>query len=532
MKRDKEADMRQAPFSEDDLEQIEAHGLTIEEVRRQLALFESDTPYLTLVAPCTPENGITVFTNEETEMLLDDFKSKKPSNSLVKFVPASGAASRMFKTLLRYINKEGNISKDVVKRETSAGDKNAEQLLQFMDGVERFAFFGELETILTKNGFDPEELITNGQFREIIYFLLEPEGLDYAHQPKALLKFHEYPSESRTAFEEHLVEGVYYIKDQTGNCALHFTVSEEHLADFKTLLDKVRPAYERRFEVHYQTGFSTQNASTDTLAVTLGNQPFRREDGRLLFRPGGHGALLHNLNRVNGDVIFIKNIDNVVPDHLKAETSKWKQVIGGYLLQLQAEIFSYLESLGSGKETSRFLDEVCAYFEERLRYPVPSAVKTASSSAKRFYLMERLNRPIRVCGMVKNAGEPGGGPFWVKDRDGGISRQIVEMAQVDPDAESQQEIVRTATHFNPVDLVCGVKDWQGNPFDLSRFTDPDAVFISLKSKDGQDLKALEHPGLWNGAMAQWITLFVEVPSITFNPVKTVNDLLRKEHQPG
>jgi len=523
--------MGQSPFSDDDLRQIEAHGLTIQEVRRQLALFKSDTPYLTLVAPCTPENGIAVFEKEETERLLKVFESEKPNYRWVKFVPASGAASRMFKTLLKVLNEEENISKDAVSKEASTGDKQAEQLLQFMEGVEQFAFFGDLETILIKNGFNPEALIVNGQFTEIVRFLLEPEGLNYAHEPKALLKFHKYPSETRTAFEEHLVEAASYIKDQTGNCALHFTVSQEHLAGFKTLLEQVRPEYERRFGVHYQTAFSTQSASTDTLAVTLGNRPFRREDGRLLFRPGGHGALLHNLNRVDEDMSFIKNIDNVVPDHLKAETFKWKQVIGGYLLQLQAEIFGYVESLVSGKETPLFLDEVCAYVEERLGYPIPAAVRAASSSVKRSYLTERLNRPIRVCGMVKNAGEPGGGPFWVRDRDGGVSRQIVEMAQIDPDAELQQEIVRGATHFNPVDLVCGVKDWQGRPFDLSRFTDPDAVFISLKSKNGQDLKALEHPGLWNGAMARWITLFVEVPSVTFNPVKTVNDLLRKEHQP-
>ncbi|MDZ7697016.1 MAG: DUF4301 family protein [Deltaproteobacteria bacterium] len=400
-----------------------------------------------------------------------------------------------------------------------------------MDKVERFAFFGDLQSVLSKNGYLADDLLKKGRFREILSFLLEQEGLNYAHRPKGLLKFHKYPWGSRTAFEEHLVEAVSYIKDAAGNCFLHFTVSPEHMDGFKTLLERVRPDYEKRFDVHYHTGFSTQDRATDTLAVTLNNRPFRQADGRLLFRPGGHGALLGNLNHINADMIFIKNIDNVVPDHLKGETFKWKQVIGGYLLQLQREIFTYMESLSSGRETTAFLDDVSAFLEESLLYPVPPEMKTASASVRRADLMERLNRPIRVCGMVKNAGEPGGGPFWVKDKDGETSRQIVETAQIDPDSRSQQGILGASTHFNPVDLVCGMKDWQGIPFDLSRFTDPDAVFISQKSKEGKDLKALEHPGLWNGAMARWITLFVEVPGITFNPVKTVNDLLRKEHQP-
>ncbi len=519
-------------FNDDDLKQINAHGLTVDEVQRQMALFGSAPPYLNLVAPCTPENGVVVFEPGEVQALMAAFASERRPYRLVKFVPASGAASRMFKALLKYFHRGEEVSKAVITKAASAGDGDAKDLLEFMNGVKRFAFYEDLRSVLTENGYDPDAPLKKGRFREILSFLLEQEGLNYAHRPKGLLKFHTYPWGSRTAFEEHLVEAASYIKDEAGGCPLHFTVSPEHMDGFKILLERVQPDYEKGFDVHYHIDFSTQDRATDTIAVTPNNRPFRKPDGRLLFRPGGHGALLRNLNHIDADMIFIKNIDNVVPDHLKGDTFRWKQVIGGYLLRLQGEIFTYMESLSSGRETTTFLDDVSAFLKERLLYPVPHSARAASPSVRRAYLMERLNRPIRVCGMVRNAGEPGGGPFWVEDKDGETSRQIVETAQIDPDSRSQQEIVAASTHFNPVDLVCGMKDWQGIPFDLSRFTDPDAVFISQKSREGKDLKALEHPGLWNGAMARWITLFVEVPGITFNPVKTVNDLLRKEHQPA
>ena len=524
--------MAQSPFTPEDLQQIEAHGLTLEEVQRQLALFKARTPYLRLMSPCTPDNGITVLEAKAMGRLGEFYAQKGPEHQCIKFVPASGAASRMFKSLLKYLNKEEEITRERVSKAAAAGDEDAEKLLKFMEGIKRFAFFQDLQEVLTQKGFTPETLIEQGRFREIIHFLLTEDGLNYARRPKGLLRFHEYPQGSRTAFEEHLVEAVFYVQDQTNTCRLHFTVSHEHEADFRSLFTEVRPGYQRRYGILYDTDFSTQALSTDTIAVTLDNRPLRQPDGRLLFRPGGHGALLQNLNALQADILFIKNIDNVVPDRLKEETFRWKRILGGLLLEVQDEIFGYLRRLASGEETVSFLSEVTDYIENRLSYPVPEAVKEASPSAKRSYALERLNRPIRVCGMVKNVGEPGGGPFWVMDADGETSRQIVETAQIDPDDPHQQEILQASTHFNPVDLVCGVRDWQGIPFDLSRYTDPDAVFISRKSKDGQDLKALEHPGLWNGSMARWITLFVEVPKITFNPVKTVNDLLRDEHRPG
>jgi hypothetical protein len=429
-----------------------------------------------------------------------------------------------------------------------------------MDGLKKFAFFRELKSALSGQGFNVDTLLEKGYFRDILRFLLTGDGLDYVNLPKGLLKFHEYPEGSRTAFEEHLVEAASYVADEDGRCPLHLTVSQEHLNGFDSSFKAVRPIYEERYGVVYDISFSMQAKSTDTLAVKLDNTPFRQEDGRLLFRPGGHGALLKNLNDIDGEIIFIKNIDNVVTDHLKPETFRWKKIMGGYLISIQNQIRDYMKKLASGdadhqkikddrrtsnierpitqgvkKQTSTLdtlLAEAAGFLDEKLLLSIPGLIKSASPEAKRSYLMERLDRPVRVCGMVKNRGEPGGGPFWVEDETGERSLQIVETTQIDLDSKEQRDIVEASTHFNPVDLVCGVRDWQGRPFDLSRFVDPKTVVISQKSKDGRDLKALEHPGLWNGSMARWITLFVEVPGITFNPVKTVNDLLRKEHQPG
>jgi hypothetical protein len=346
-----------------------------------------------------------------------------------------------------------------------------------------------------------------------------------------LLKFHQYSNGRRTAFEEHLVEAADYVKDAHGLCRLHFTVSSEHQKRFEGLLEEVRHRYEKNYNARFQVDFSLQKRSTDTIAVDIYNQPFREKDGKLLFRPGGHGALIENLNDLKGDIIYIKNIDNVATDRIKGPTFLWKKILAGCLIELQKKIFTYLERLVAQKPDEQFLDEVTDFARERLCLTPPNSWQRKSIREKREFLLNKLNRPLRVCGMVKNEGEPGGGPFWVEGKDGALSMQIVESAQVDPNSNEQQAIFASGTHFNPVDIVCGVRDYIGDPFDLWNYIDADAVFISQKSKDGRNLKALELPGLWNGAMANWITLFVEVPIITFNPVKTINDLLRKEHQP-
>jgi hypothetical protein len=523
--------MEEPVFTQGDIKQIEDHGLSLEEAKRHLDLFIMPRPFLKLSAPCTVGDGIQAFDRERTEALAALYEQEGPLRQCVKFVPASGAATRMFKVLLRYYHHEGEITRSAVLREASAGSADAEQFLVFADGLRQFAFCGDLRSVMADNGFDLDELEAAGRFRDILRFLLTREGLAYADLPKGLLKFHEYPGGSRTAFEEHLVEAASYVAHQDGDRTLSFTVSPEHMKKFEAALSRARGVCEEKYGGRYEVAFTVQDPSTDTLAVDMDNTPFRQRDGRLLFRPGGHGALLKNLNDIDGDIIFIKNIDNVVPDHLKPETVRWKKITAGYLIDIQRRIFVWLKRLASASPDPRYLDEAMDFLENELMIPFPPGMRGQAPEARRAYLLERLNRPIRVCGMVKNVGEPGGGPFWVEDENGQRSLQIVETAQIDFDSPGQRERFEASTHFNPVDLVCGVKDWQGQPFDLRRFVDPKAVFISQKSKDGKDLKALEHPGLWNGSMAGWITLFVEVPGITFNPVKTVNDLLRKEHQP-
>ncbi|MCD6294353.1 MAG: DUF4301 family protein [Deltaproteobacteria bacterium] len=524
--------MNEPLFNDDDIQQINGHGISLEETERQVALFKTARPYLKLTGPCVPGKGIAVFTREERKHFTTLYEKEKQTRSFTKFVPASGAASRMFKVLLGYLNQPGEIEKNTVNRDALAGGASAKQMLVFMEGVSRFAFFQDLSLTLSKNGMSMAKLLSKGHFRDIISLLLKEEGLGYAALPKGLLLFHGYPEGNHTAFEEHLVEAVSYACDATNRCPLHFTVSPEHLKRFQACFKKVGPIHEKQFGIHYALGFSMQKASTDTLAVDLENKPFRLADGRLLFRPGGHGALLENLDDLQGDIVFIKNIDNVVPDYLKNETTAWKKITGGYLISIQNRIARYMKELATEPTASGVLEEAAVFLEKDLLVAMPPAVETAGPEERKRWIMRRLNRPIRVCGMVKNTGEPGGGPFWVEGKSGETSQQIVETGQIDPDDKEQQAILAGATHFNPVDLVCGVRDWRGEPFDLREFVDPDTVFISLKSKDGKELKALEHPGLWNGSMAHWITLFVEVPAITFNPVKTVNDLLRKEHQPA
>ena len=522
--------MGQDIFTDKDIRQIEDHGLTLEEVNRQLDIFKVPFPYLDLLRPCTAGDGVKIIDKGEMQDLIGTYEQEAPKRGCLKFVPASGAASRMFKVLLSFLNREKEINRDSISAEADGGQKGARDLLTFMDGVRQFAFFEDLKSVISRNDLDINTLLERGQFTESIRFLLNEPGLNYASLPKGLLKFHWYPEGGRTAFEEHLVEAASYVAGRDRGCRLHFTVSKEHLGEFEGLLEKVRPVYEQNYNASFHVTFSMQKESTDTLAVDPENMPFRQKDGKILFRPGGHGSLIENLNDLKGDIIFVKNIDNVVPDRLKPDTFKWKKILGGYLIDIQAKVFSFLKRLSSGAPDDAFLDRVMEYVKDGLCLTVPVAKEKAQAGEKRTFLMETLDRPIRVCGMVKNVGEPGGGPFWVRDKSGESSCQIVEMAQVDPDSEEHQDILAASTHFNPVDLVCGVSDFKGRPFDLRRYVDPGAVFIAQKSKDGKDLKALEHPGLWNGAMARWITIFVEVPIITFNPVKTVNDLLRKEHQ--
>jgi hypothetical protein len=517
-----------AVFTRKDLEQIRGMGLTPEKVLAQIEAFRKGFPFLQLDRPCTVQDGIAVLAPEHIASYGETLNRARLSGRAMKFVPASGAASRMFRLLLAFHREHETIRAQEVAAGAQKGDPDCKDMLRFMKGIKAFAFYEDLKAVMARDGLDAESLIRNGEFKEILEYLLTPKGLDLTNLPKGLIKFHDYGElASRTPFEEHLVEAVEYVRDQRGRTRLHFTVSPEHEGTIKGHVEEAQRRFQKP-DLHFDVAFSTQSPSTDTIAVDMDNKPFRDDRGRLVFRPGGHGVLLENLDRLGGDIVFIKNIDNVLPDHRKEDTYIFKKALGGLLVGLQEKVFFHLGNLlAAGVEDIR-VREASAFAREHLAFPVPEELSREEKIAR---LVSRLNRPIRVCGMVKNEGEPGGGPFWVRHKDGTLSRQIVEASQVDMNSPGQRKIWESSTHFNPVDLVCALRDHQGKPFPLQEFVDPDTGFISTKSMEGRDLKALEVPGLWNGAMARWNTVFVEVPLSTFSPVKTLLDLLRKEHQP-
>ncbi len=511
--------MPEGLFTDRDLRQMAAMGLAREEAARQVELFRNPPPHTRVLRPCRLGDGIRSLPPAEHALLLARFDAAAREGRIGKLVPASGAATRMFKDLLAFLA-------------APAGAELPPPVRTFFDHLDRFAFREDLAAALAEEGLDLAEAVRNGEHRRILACLLAEPGLGYAELPKGLLPFHRYPEGPRTPFEEHLVEAVAVAHAEDGRCRLHFTVSPEHQAAFERLLDRVRPACEARFASRFEVSFSTQQHSTDTLAVDLENRPFRLADGALLFRPGGHGALLDNLNalgRAGWDVALLKNIDNVVPDAHKPLVHLWKRVLGGCLLALRERIFSVLERLEHGQEESAVKD-AAELLEGDLSRPLPESFAATAGEERRRFLSDALDRPLRVCGVVRNQGEPGGGPFWVEDAAGAISPQIVEIAQIDVRDGEQRAILHASTHFNPMDIACGLLDRRGRPYDLHRFVDPATIFIAEKSHEGRALKALERPGLWNGAMAGWNTVFVEVPDATFAPVKTVLDLLRPEHQ--
>ena len=518
-------------FTESDFREIEKRGIPLERIVEQIEIFRRGIPPVKLHRPATIDDGIIRIPETEQQHYREVYLQAAAEGRALKFVPASGAATRMMKTLVKVFNESRANNIHEVSQLAEEGEQDYQLLLRFLNNLPRFAFYNDLKTILAQSGKPIETLLREGQFRDILAALLLPDGLNYANLPKGLIKFHDYPGGSRTPFEEHLVEAVYYTADKKGITRIHFTIAPEHEEMIKSYIASVLPRYETD-DIRFDISYSFQKPSTDTIAVDLNNTPVRDAAGKLVFRPGGHGALLENLNDLQGDIVFIKNIDNVVPDRLKSPTYHYKMVLGGYLIHLQNRVFQYLHTLDEGVPPESALAEIFAFAREELYLDVPGDIrKKTSPSQQRDFLLTLLNRPIRVCGMVKNEGEPGGGPFWVASETNSLSLQIVESAQVDMNSEEQRHIWESSTHFNPVDLVCGVRDYCGKPFHLPDFTDPRSGFITIKSLNGKDIKALELPGLWNGAMANWITVFVEVPIITFNPVKTIFDLLRKEHQP-
>lgn len=501
-----------------DRRQIADHALDETTVLCQLEHLRHPPSPVDLDRPARLGDGILVLPQARHGELLALYDEASAAGRFSRFVPASGAASRMFKALAAVLAGEGSADDLAFSR-------------RFHARLDDFPFHDELAAAVAERGGDGETLLS-----VLLSALLDADGLAFAERPKGLIPFHrsggENGEEIRTPFDEHLVEAAAHLRDGSGCCRVHFTVLEEHEPLFRERLEQLRPKLEERFDVRFEIDFSQQDPSTDTVAAALDGGPFRDDDGRLLFRPGGHGALLDNLGRLDGDLVFIKNIDNVVPDARREAVVTWKKLLGGLLVELEMKLTKLLER--AEKEGDQggegFVDDALTFLAENLGAPVDPAALPGEASARRAHLVDRLERPLRVCGMVPVAGEPGGGPFWVRSADGSISLQIVEGAQIDTECPDQAEILARSTHFNPVDLVCRLRDHHDHPFDLARYVDPEAVFVAQKFHQGRPLLALEHPGLWNGAMAAWNTVFVEVPAATFAPVKTVLDLLRPEHQ--
>ena len=501
-------------FLEDQL-QLEKKGISFEKLENQISHFKNGFPFMNIIRPATIDDGIIKYSKSDIEELIILYhKSVATGIKIKKFVPASGAATRMFKALFDFINQK---KKHAVHSDFSE---------IFIQNIKKFAFANDLRKITNTDLERPLDIDSAIKLAEA---LLLSSGLNYGNLPKGVLKFHNSSGMIKTPVEEHMLEGALYAKDNNNIVSLHFTVSPEHESIFRKIVESTRKHYEEKYQVKYRISFSHQKPSTDTVAVNPDNTPFRIENGELLFRPAGHGALIENLNDLNSEIIFIKNIDNVVQEHLIEDTVRYKKVLAGTLFKARNLTFNILELLDSASEVT-IRDSIIPSLKAN-HIPVPETIMMQHSKHLKDSLFSYLNRPIRVCGMVKNEGEPGGGPFWVEDNESNISLQIVESSQIDMKNSRYEAIVKKSTHFNPVDIVCSVKNYKGEKFDLPLYVDPETGFISEKSYGGAPLKALELPGLWNGAMAHWLTLFVEVPLTTFNPVKTVNDLLRPQHQP-
>jgi hypothetical protein len=503
-------------FTEQDREQLFQQGIEVKEAERQYDIVKNNSGYVDVVKPAVSGCGILAMDENYKQQLISRYEQNLSNEKIVKFVPASGAASRMFKDLHSFRNGG-----------TSASATKAARF--FFEHLHEFAFFQALKKKIAENGLNLAELLEKKDYCTVIDYLLTEKGLNYAQTPKGLILFHQYGEIARTAFEEHLVEAMEYACDKAQNVRLHFTVSPEHWSAFETVKNDLVPQYEQQYGTPFDIEFSTQHSSTDTLAFAADNTPFRAEDGKLVFRPGGHGSLIKNINEIDADILFIKNIDNVCLDKYKKDTIVYKKLLIGLLLDLKMLIFNFLNEMEGELLSEEKLQEIERFLQEKFFITMPDSYQNLSLAEKQNGLFEKLNRPVRICGMVKREDEPGGGPFWVKNPQGEISLQIVETSEMDLSDLSQKERLDSSEFFNPVDLVCLLKNYRGKAFNLSDYVDFSRYFISEKSQNGKPLKAIENPGLWNGAMSDWLTVFAEVPLSTFSPVKTVNDLLRKEH---
>lgn len=521
-------------FSKPDQEQIKARGQTTELVFSQLNKFEQGHRLITLNRPATLQDGIFSVTKEQSRDLTKMFELAAQQGRVSSFIPASGAATRMFKGLLSILHRTEKPSLALLIQSAEGGDTDAQEFLTWWKGIELglFPFHTELIKKLAERGLNLTSLITTQTYLPVLECLLTKQGFNFSELPKAFIPFHLYTEEARLSLEEHLLENLQLICDEKGECKLHFTVSEEHESQFQQHLDSIQEKLvhsphirneKPNQTIHFEINISHQKNETDTITVDEKNQPVRNTLGELVFRPGGHGALIKNLAATEADIIFIKNIDNVVTDENRYQVIDFRKTMGGLLVQKQNQIFEFLQKLEHDYDQA-FLKEIEIFLTKY--FGITFTTQEYTPEKIRTY----LDRPLRVCAMVKNQGEPGGGPFWVQQLDGMARLQIVESSEVNQTNADQKLIFSSATHFNPVDLVCGLKNFRGENFDLEKFVDHNAYFISTKSLRGRTVKALELPGLWNGSMALWNTLFIEAPEGIFNPVKTVNDLLRQSHQ--
>lgn len=500
------------------MEKHPTKGPSEAEIQEQLRIFKAGIPFVHIVEAASLNNGIEEYSHSEQQEFVRFFESAKDQLDLVKFVPASGAATRMFRDLHQFLadfDPDVDAIDQFLEKEENSG------LKIFFGSIENFAFYNQVIEGLKTKYPDYDSYGKGKRYWLFVCEMLDENGLDFGNTPKGLIPFHKYDTDYRTAFDEQLFEGAYYAKSN-GIANLHFTVSEDHLEKFQQRFDAIADRIASETNAEFKVSYSFQKKETDTVAATLNNELFLDEEGNPVFRPSGHGALLGNLNDIDADVIFIKNIDNVVSKNHVDEIAFQKKVLAGRLVSLQQKIFNYIEELQQGNHPESLINEIAEFIKKELEIPLAKFSKET--------LLKILNRPLRVCGVVENTGEPGGGPFLIRNRSGNNFYQIVEMSQIDLNNPQQKELVDQATHFNPVDVVCGVRDYKGDKFDLMKYSDPNSGFISEKSHEGKPIKAMERPGLWNGAMAYWNTVFVEVPLITFNPVKEVIDLLDNAHQ--
>lgn len=506
-------------LTKEDISYLKDYGLSLEKIYKQLELFILGVPYINVVTAASLGNGIEKIALENQQKLIDYYDSKKGDLEIVKFIPASGAATRMFKFLYEFLdnfNPEEITLNEYIKRGSH------EMLSTFINSVNDFAFLSLVQKNIRENYPDFKHEKKDVRIQIFVQTLLKENGLNFGNLPKGLIPFHKYNKYYTTAFEEHLFESAHYASSNN-NTYLHFTFSKKHVDSFKKEFEAVKKRVSKKTKTEFHISYSFQKKETDTIAVNSDNSLFRNKKGNPILRPSGHGALIENLNDVDADVVFIKNIDNVASENYIDVITYNKKVLAGKLIWIQEKIFTYIKLLLNEDVSIDKINEIKSFLWNELN------IKESPNRSKE--LVSILNRPLRVCGVVKNTGAPGGGPFWIRDAEGKTSLQIVEMAQINPSDTSQQAMVAEATYFNPVDIVCAVRDYNGKKFDLSNYVDVKSGIISEKSQDGKLLKALELPGLWNGAMAGWNSAFVEVPLLTFNPVKTVNDLLKKEHRP-